>query len=73
MRHRYGKEQWASFPDFDKYQISSYGRTRNTKTGRIKAQREYGDVFLMKRGKLYRVNPTQAALKAFRPTCGWRG
>jgi hypothetical protein len=65
MRHRYGQERWAAFPEFNSYEISTYGRTRNVRTGHIKAQREYGDVFLMKHGKLHRVNPTQAALKAF--------
>lgn len=65
MRHAYGKEEWAIITDFNNYEISTYGQVRNVKTGRIKKSREYGDVFLMKNGKLHRVNPTQMALRIF--------
>lgn len=65
MRHAYGKEKWTVISDFNIYEISTYGRVKNIKTGHIKKPREYGDVFLRKNGKLYRVNPTQIALRTF--------
>jgi hypothetical protein len=65
MRHQFGEEIFLVAVDFENYKVSNYGRVKNIITGCIKTPREYGDVFLRKNGKTYRVNPTNLALKTF--------
>ena len=66
-------ERWARFPEFeDGYEISTLGRVRNRKTGRILQPRESdGRVALSLAGKTYGRTTGSAVLKAFSDPAEW--